>query len=253
MLHRIVQISDPHLTDSSQGRVRDVPTWKTFGRVLERIADDFEDFEQVDRLVITGDIAQDEQPRTYAMLAQALGDLVPRTRAIPGNHDDPLALAAVFEPRGLLDGGFVDEVGGWRLIGLNSHVQGRTDGAVGWRQRCAWSVAMRHEPAVPTLVFVHHPPVSVGTSWLDPIGLQDAAAVLETCRTNPAVQAVFHGHTHQASEHRSGATPVYGSPSTAFQFAPGTPDVELEDRPPGYRWIELDGGAFRTGVVRLEG
>jgi len=42
------------------------------------------------------------------------------------------------------------------------------------------------------------------------------------------------------------------SPSTCVQFAPGSMNFRADDRPPGYRWLELHrDGRIDTGVSRV--
>ena len=90
---RIVQVTDPHLYRDTDGVLAGISTWKTFRAVLAQIERQHGDF---DFLVLTGDLAQDEEFDTYLMLREALGDWLERCRIIPGNHDDPANLRKAF-------------------------------------------------------------------------------------------------------------------------------------------------------------
>jgi Icc protein len=59
--------------------------------------------------------------------------------------------------------------------------------------------------------------------------------------------AVF-GHAHQEVAGRVGAWPVFGVPSTCFQFRPRSPKFAIDDKGPGYQWLDLakDGTVNRT-------
>jgi Icc protein len=59
--------------------------------------------------------------------------------------------------------------------------------------------------------------------------------------------AVF-GHAHQEVQGKVGAWPVFGVPSTCFQFQPQSPSFALDDLAPGYQWLQLqdDGKIIRT-------
>ena len=74
-------------------RVANVPTWASFCAVLDDIDERHGD---LDLLVVTGDLAQDELEATYRHLREGLGERLSRSRVIPGNHDDRPALRKVF-------------------------------------------------------------------------------------------------------------------------------------------------------------
>ena len=75
MKSRIVQVTDPHLFRDPDGVLAGVPTWKTFRAVLRKIGARHNDF---DYLILTGDLAQDEELETYYMLREVLGDWLER-------------------------------------------------------------------------------------------------------------------------------------------------------------------------------
>lgn len=64
----------------------------------------------------------------------------------------------------------------------------------------------------------------------------------------------WHGHVHQQFEARCGQARIMGTPSTCIQFRPDCDNFELDDKSPGYRWLQLnDDGSIETGVERIEG
>lgn len=247
----VLQISDPHLRADPQALLRGVPTRRTLADVLALAR---ERLPAIDRVVLTGDLAHDEDAASYLALRELLGPQAARARPIPGNHDDRAALRVVFPSAD--DGGaegrvrFVDAVGPWRLIGLDSQLPGEDAGHLGDEQ-LAWLRARLAEDARPTAVFLHHPPVATGHPVLDGMGLLDADSLATELRRAPCVRLVAHGHIHHASEHRLGSVPVLGAPSTAFQF-PAHPDRGPYDPlPPGARVLHLDDDGWRSEVLRL--
>ena len=72
---------------------------------------------------------------------------------------------------------FADSLGDWRLIGLDSQITGALPGELGAEQ-LAWLASLLTASSQPTVLFLHHPPIMVGSAWLDRIGLVDAAAFL---------------------------------------------------------------------------
>ena len=161
--------------------------------VLDAVEEQAPDFS---RLVVTGDIAQDEQAETYGLLRDQLArrGWLPRTLVLPGNHEQRDFLREAFPEQYRDDppphGGFAVTDGGWRLIGVDTH---DTDAKLGWDgemstlldwdggegrlggQQLSWLRQELHEhSSTPTLIFMHHPPTDVGSRWLDEKGMIEA-------------------------------------------------------------------------------
>ncbi len=248
---RIVQITDLHLLANPQERLRGVPVYEAVSQVVRHVRQKVPD---AARLIISGDLAQDELAPTYDVLCNLLGDWLARTRAIPGNHDNRFALRRAFEATTATTGdevGFVDDVDSWRLIGLDTQLPGAVAGEVA-ADHLAWLAAqLSAASSTPTLLFMHHPPVQVDTPWLDSIGLRNADRFADRLSEHPQVQLVCCGHVHLEHAVQLGATQVVTTPSAAFQFAPNTPTQSYDYIPPGYRVIELTDGKVESRVVRL--
>jgi len=104
MTTRIAQLTDLHLYGDPDGRLGGVPTQATFRDVLGDLQ---ARADPPDYLVLTGDLAHDEAPGTYAWLREMLAPWAGRYRLVPGNHDDRQAMRAVFPElfAGGVDGG----------------------------------------------------------------------------------------------------------------------------------------------------
>jgi Icc protein len=246
---RIVQVTDAHLYRDTDSVLAGVPTWKTFRAVLGQIERQHGDF---DYLILTGDLAQDEELETYLMLREALGDWLERCRIIPGNHDDPANLRKAFPDLFSQDGGpltFALPAGDWKIIGLDSHLPGETKGRVGANQLQWLRDQLRMEPSTRTLLFVHHPPIAINVDWLDEIGLDGAADLVDLIKASPQIKVICSGHVHQEFAGRIGAAAMYTTPSTSVQFGART-EKSFDTRAAGYRTFRLDDG-FHTEVHRL--
>ena len=246
----ICQLSDLHLFADPDGQLAGVPTWHTFRRVLEQVNHQHDDF---DYLILTGDLAQDEDSKTYAMLREALGGWLERCRIIPGNHDNPERIRKTFpelfsdEQDNLT---FTLDTGGWRIIGLDSHVPGDVKGHVG-RNQLEWlKTQLDTEPSLPTLLFVHHPPIAINVAWLDQIAFYDASALTALIENSPQIEVVCSGHVHREFAGRIGRTQVYTTPSTCVQFA-ARAEKAFDTKAAGYRTFKLDHDGYHTEVHRL--
>lgn len=239
---RIVQLSDLHLR-----RQLDDKRWRDFERLLIDLS---AQVGSIDRIVLTGDLAAHGERPVYEGLRARIANFLPRLRVIGGNHDSQRHLRAVFDDL-LLQGGpalnFVEEVQGVRLIGLDSAQPFSVGGALG-RAQLDWLTEILQTPT-PSLLFLHHPPVSVGSWWLDKDRLRDRVA-LEGVLSQRNVLGVFCGHVHQEFKGQIGTVPVWTTPSTAYQFRPRSFIPRTESVPPGFRLIEVQDGVVRTEVLR---
>jgi len=239
---RIVQLTDLHLGP----RLGDA-RWVRFDALLASLPRLVGDF---DRLVLSGDLAKRGQLVVYEALRARLEPWLPKVRLIPGNHDSSRAVRQVFADRLLAlapAANFLEDLGGVRLIGLDSSRPWRISGALGPEQLTWLSGALEASP--PALVFLHHPPVRVGTWWLDKDRLRDGGALAKVLRDR-GVLGLFCGHVHQEWAGQLGSVPVWTTPSTAYQFKPGSLIPQRERKDPGLRLIEVAQGALRTAVLR---
>jgi len=251
MTTRIVQMTDPHLLSDEVGLLRGVPVREAFRDVLDHAAALEGGF---DHLVLSGDIADDEAAETYRILGRLLGPWRERCHLVPGNHDERQAIREALPDR-VPDGAgpltFSFPAGGWRVLGLDSHLTGEVSGRLDEAQLDWLEGELDAAPGTPALVFLHHPPMPIGVPYMDEIALQSPERLRAVLECRPQVKAVAAGHVHRAFEGVIGTAAFYTTPSTAFQFG-GTAKVEFEPIAPGYRIFDLAAdGTFRTRVARL--
>lgn len=215
--HRIGHISDSHFTGSGllHGRI---PTADTFAAALAALVGSGV---PVDAVVHTGDVADDGEPAAYRTARAVLADVDgPPVLAVPGNHDDRaamrehlLGLAGSADP---LDA--VHDIGGLRLVLLDSSIPGRVEGGFDPAQ-LDWLAAVLAEPAPHgTVLALHHPPVPVEVTGLQRLhltGQHRLAAVV----AGSDVRAILGGHLHYATTSVFAGVPVFVAPATAYTIA----------------------------------
>ena len=254
MALRVVQLSDVHLVESPEGRVMGVDTDETFHRVLAAVA---AEVPEPDLVVVTGDLAHDEVRPTYERLSALLREYghLERCRLVPGNHDTPALLREVFTARfgGAAAGSacFAERLGDWAILGLDSHFPGEIGGKVGAAQLGWLRERLAEAAESPSLLFLHHPPGPIGTPWLDGMAVLDPAPLVEIVASASQLRAVVCGHVHQDTTVSVGGVPLITTPSTCFQFRPGSVRPAFDDVAPAFRVIELEGDVFTTRVVRV--
>ena len=134
----------------------------------------------------------------------------------PGDPGEPLQYS---QPLGPL-----------RLVVCDTTVAGEDAGALG-PDRLAWLEAeLERDRATPTLLAMHHPPLLIGVSVLDEIGLAEAdrLALRELIAANPQVKRIVAGHVHRGATGGIGGCPIFVCPSSYLQLALDLrPDSEI--------------------------
>jgi len=258
MTRRIVQLTDCHLFADLERAVRDVVTWPRMVAILQQVRLQVPD---ADLLVLTGDTAHDAARETYLSVRELVKDWLgaewnERLQIIPGNHDDRGWLRDVFcqHTTGPADRiTFEIEHWDWQVIGLDSQRPGELPGSLGAEQ-LAWLRSRLEATPLPTLLFLHHPPLAVHSPWLDRIGLQDALELETLLGRHPQVRLVLCGHVHQAFAGSLGHAAVFTAPAVGPQFRPRTEQLEIVAAPPACRILELHSdGRWSTQVLHGEG
>jgi Icc protein len=241
---RLVQFTDLHLSGEESGQVRGVATRDTFRRCLSHAR---RHGPPADAILLTGDLVQDDA-RGYHALAEILGDEAVPVHCLPGNHDLPADMARVLD-RAPFDLSPVLRLDGWTLVMLDGAIPGVHHGelpreSLGFLDETLGRFADTH-----ALVVLHHQPVPVGAAWLDAIGLANGPELMEVVARHRNVRGLLWGHVHQAFDEVVDGVMLMATPSTCFQFVPRS-DYAVDDRPPGYRWLQLQpDGRIETGVV----
>ena len=255
MITEILQLTDLHLMCDPQERLKGVPTRDSLQEVLGFIRTEEESGRwNFETITITGDLAHDEQLPTYELLRGILGDWLPRCRLIPGNHDNRSAIRQVF-PELVIDDScyacFSVKTGDWQLIGLDSHLPGEVAGQLDAEQLDWLADELQKHSSRPTILFVHHPPFSVRSEWLDRINLQNADQLNGLVQANSQVRVICTGHVHHEFKDHFGQVDLLTTPSTGVQFQPYQETPVYEAIPPGFRIFRLDHDSYQTEVVRL--
>ena len=249
---RIVHLTDLHVFADPDERLFGIPTRELLRDAVAHVE---RHAGRVDHLVVTGDHTHDELPETYQAVREILRPWLDRLWLVPGNHDDRARLRSAFADRIGGDGAerinFAFRVGDWLCLGLDTHVPGRVPGLVGEAQVEWIRAQMGEHEFKAAMLFAHHPPVLLGSPWLDPIGLEDRELLQDLLRQEPRIRLACSGHVHHESSHEVGGASVVTTPSTGLQFDPAGATTAFANDPPGYRVIEIEGDRCSTRVVRL--
>lgn len=245
---QIVQLSDSHLFAEPSGALMGLNTLQSLTDICSQV---LEEQTQIDAVLGTGDIAQEASFAAYEHFIEQAQRLGAPIRWLPGNHDEAAMMRGVSFDRALMQP--VLEVGAWRVLLLDSSVEGQVAGFVTPDQLQHLEASLKAHPNTPHLICLHHHPVPIGCAWMEPIGLKNAAELLAITDHHPNAKALLWGHVHQEFNQMRGHTQLLATPSTCVQFKPNSVNFEVSGQAPGYRWLRLYAdGSLHTGVSRLK-
>jgi len=207
---------------------------------------------KADFVTATGDLIQDQSAGAYERFKTALSALDLDVYCVPGNHDvRELMQRALNEPPFF----YCDtiETKNWLIIGIDSCVAETAGGAISGNEYDRLDQAIAASNADHVMVCLHHPPVVMGSTWLDSVGLDKPEDFYDRIGASAKARLAIFGHVHQAYDNTHHGIQIIGTPSTCRQFKPGSNEFAVDDRPPAYRRIELFAdGHFSTELVWVE-
>lgn len=222
MTTRLLHLSDLHLSaaDGSMG----VDASRSLDLVLEACAH----LDQLAAVIVTGDVADDGSHQAYRRAHAALSDFAQARGAClmlsTGNHDDRSNFVQVLGHGHLgPDGRSSGEAGprgqvcatttlkGLRIITLDSLVPGKWYGRLGAEQLTWLRGLLEAEPALPTVIAFHHPPITLDVEIQRRVCLEDRDDLALTLQHGKPV-AVLCGHFHQQISGQFAGIPTWVTP-----------------------------------------
>lgn len=215
--HRLAHVTDSHFIDGGllHGSIPSAANYAAALRALESTGVRF------DALIHTGDVTDAGTPTSYDE-ARRTTDVVVRRTGWPvvwvaGNHDvrSPFRtnLLGVEPGDGPLD--FVTELGGLRIIALDTSIPGRVEGDLDTVQLDDLRAVLETPAPNGTVIALHHPPVPVEVTAmrrLHLVGQDDLADAI----AGSDVRAILAGHLHYSTASTIAGIPAFVAPSTAY-------------------------------------
>ena len=202
---------------------------------------------------MTGDLIQDDSREAYDRFCDSMLPLGLPVYCVPGNHDiremmkDALARPGFYYCE-------TTQFGNWLIVGIDSCLNDDAGGRVDDAEMERLSKILEETNAGHVLICLHHPPLPVGSEWLDQVGLRNGEEFLRLISQTGKVRAAIFGHVHQAFEGSHESIRIIGTPSTCRQFKVASEEFALDDSPPAYRRISLqDDGSVDTELIWLSG
>jgi Icc protein len=235
-LLRVLHLTDPHLFAAKNGSLRGTVTFSSLSSVLAHYQDS--DW-QADIAVVTGDLIQDDSAAAYEHFRSMLSELGIPVHCVPGNHDIRALMQTALQAPPFHYCQTV-ELNDWLIIGIDSCVNEHAGGSVDDAEFDRLDRAIAVSDAQNVMVCLHHPPVKMGSKWLDSVGLDNGDETLQRLSASGKVRLAVFGHVHQDYEADHAGIRIIATPSTCSQFAAGSDDFATDDSPPAYRRLQLN-------------
>lgn len=248
----VVQITDSHLHAGQDGILLGMNTLNSLDLVLDRVV---AERSQIDVVLATGDIAQDGSIGAYTTFIERLDRLGAPIYWTAGNHDNrenmAQALALTGRPSMARSIFTTDH---WVIVVLDSTVPGKVHGHLPADQLALLDRALTQHSDKHALVTFHHHPKSMGSRWIDKIGIHNKDDLMASLGRHANVRSLLWGHVHQHSDEVHDGLRFISTPSTCVQFKPNSKNFTIDTEGPGYRWLDLHAdGSIDTGLTRIEG
>lgn len=240
---KLIQLSDCHLLENPEREgYGGINPLQSLLAVLNLVAT-----QKPDGIIVTGDISGDDSDASYQFFIDALNQWLPDVpvKVIAGNHDNNPLFNLRLAPW-LLTADTCWEFGDWCIHGLDTRSTG-TLGIINPNQLQQISTQIQQHAEKQHLLALHHHPVAT-YSWMDKHALQ-GVPLLEAWLAEHPVAALLHGHIHADNLASLAGRPVYGAPSTCWQWAL-TPEFGLADVAPGFRQFNLT-SSLSTEIGRV--
>lgn len=251
---KVVQLSDSHLFSHRDGRLLGINTDESLQAVVALIKKEQPD---LDIVLATGDLSQDGSEASYRRFDTLISSLNAPSYWLQGNHDKQAGFLQVLGDSDRISPCVISAGAQWRIMLLNSSVNNEVGGHLAESELEFLQDALENSHDKHVLIALHHPPINIGSAWLDEQKVDNAEQFFSLIQAFKQIKAVLWGHVHQEMDYYhpdAASLRLLSAPSTCFQFKPKQHDFAADDLAPGYRWLELFAdGSFSTGVSRVSG
>lgn len=244
----LIQLTDTHIL-SEKGETFDaIDTMLSLQQVIKYAQ---ANIWPPDAVLLTGDLVHNPERKAYKRLAEILQTMDVRVFCIPGNHDDPELMRKVM----LQDNIYAEKVlqfQQWTVLMLNTYQANTHAGYLHNDELEFLKEQLNEHVDKYVLICLHHPPVSIGSPWMDKMSLKNSDDLFSIIDQYHNIKGILWGHIHQEFNGVYNNIQLMATPSTCVQFTPGTSVYLKDNKPPGYRRLKLyNSGEIKTEIIRV--
>ena len=204
---KLAHVSDLHLLSDASDATEQNPSSMA---VASAIANDLASIVKgLDLVVVSGDITEHADAESFANFEQMFSGIGLSIVLVPGNHDGPAGIRsyAASSPQ-LADWHLTNrltEIGGVRFLGLNTSVEGLTQGALDDETLSLVDEQIRCASDKRLVLVVHHPPLVLGLQQFDGFcKIERGDELLNIIAASAQEIIVLSGHVHRPYSARHG-------------------------------------------------
>lgn len=246
-----IQVSDTHLVADTNVESYGVNPYENLERVIAHISHLGPPPAFV---MFTGDLISDDEPQSYRHLKLLTDRLPSPTYFAMGNHDLRRPFRHIVlgeESPGSEPYYYAFGTAGYHFVVLDSLVEGQVAGELDATQLAWLDATLTVSSHQPTVVFMHHPPVFTGVTWLDACAFENRDDLVDILTGHRQVQRVFFGHVHMPIQVTERGVQFTSVPSSAYQFGDAVTAPKVWSGSPGYGIVHLFEGQLISRVVYL--
>lgn len=252
-MHKLIHMTDPHVVCAG-GRVLGLNPATRFRAALESVLSDYADAEGC---VITGDLTDTGDAEEYFHLKALLAGLKMPIHMTLGNHDKRSSFFASFPQANRDSNGFAQDVfsvGDAVCILLDTLDEWHPAAGALCEKRLAWFAQRLEENRDRrAIVFMHHPPFSVGLAWFDSMLVcqPDADRFWKIVEHVGNVRHIVFGHVHASVSGSIRGVSFSGSRGTCHKTLGGgdASMVSFVEAPPAFNVLTIDDHAIHVHGV----
>jgi Icc protein len=244
----LLQITDTHIFADENDTFDDVDTQASLKQVLDLAR---ENDWPADAILATGDLVHDARITAYERWLEVFTSIVEPVFCLPGNHDSPTLMHKLLNTSNVHTSKSI-KIGSWIIIMLDSFLLNTHAGQLQAQELDLLGKLLEKHQDKHVLVCLHHPPVEIGSVWMDSMRLNNPQEFFAVLDKYNQVKAVLWGHIHQEFDAERNGVRLLASPSTCVQFMPESGEYRKDGRAAGYRYLKLhSSGEIETHTRRL--
>lgn len=220
MTQKIIHVTDCHICPPGQTVVGFDPTAR-LQTVIQSINENHAD---ADLCVFTGDLTDRGDIESYRQLGHCLEELRVQYCLLLGNHDRRDAFRAVFPNTSVDANGFVQsvlDVGDICVMLLDTLDEVHPAKGLLCDRRLQWlEEQLLRKSGSRLLVFMHHPPFSIGVPFFEDMLMANGHAFMEIVRARQNIEHLAFGHVHMTISGRWEKISYSSNRGTCHKIAP---------------------------------
>jgi len=215
----LAHITDTHILPPGEVLYGEIDT-------AQHLADTVQEINRMkpvpDVVMVTGDLVENGQDDAYLHFIDLIKPLEMPVLVIPGNHDDPAIMADIFSGTPYFPASdetfqYAVEDFPFRILALNSHCEGTELPELG-DSRLNWLQQQLEASDKPTLIALHHPPMTTGIELIDMGGSEWFQGLESLLAKHPQVGLVICGHCHADLYGHIAHAPVFMASANSHQL-----------------------------------